>query len=276
MLYNPKRNLAFIHIPKNAGQAVRKALSEAEPISYASFAADMKVDEARAEALMEEGTAFPDIGLVQPEHLPLAFLKSHFPDSWQVLTGAKSFILVRTPRDRFLSALMQRLREYGGAGAIRADDPLVAREAHHVCTWLDGRGAFCDKEYIHFSRQVDYADCDGERIVSAIFPLDRTDAAAAWVEAETGLAIDVTHDHARREPKGWARSLQPAARFIGRNLMPLPLKRAIYPLWTKSAVFANASKRYKTVDLGADVERFIADYYAADAAMYEEASKSLA
>ena len=48
LLYNPKRNLAFIHIPKNAGQAVRKALSEAEPISYASFAADMQTGEAEA------------------------------------------------------------------------------------------------------------------------------------------------------------------------------------------------------------------------------------
>lgn len=271
MLFVPDRNLAFLHIPKNAGQAVRKAIAAAAPISYASFAADLNVSEAEAERLMEAGVDVPGIGRVQPEHLPLPFLKSHFPQSFGVLAASHSFIFARPPRDRFLSALLQRLREYRGAGAIRADERIVAKEAEHVCQWLAGREVFCNMEYIHFSRQIDYAELEGHRIVSAVFPLERTDLAMAWVKAQTGLEIEVAHVHARREPKSWARSIQPAARLIGRRLIPHKIRQAIYPLWMNSGIFANAASRYGQVDLGTEVESFIKAYYAPDARLYAEA-----
>jgi hypothetical protein len=127
-------------------------------------------------------------------------------------------------------------------------------------------------EFVHFTRQIDYAEVDGQRIVTAVFPLDRTAAAAAWIARETGLAIDITHDHRRREPKSWARAVQPAARFVGRKLIPHPLKVAIYPYWMNSRAFADASLRYDTIDLGPDIESFIAKYYAADRALHAEAS----
>ncbi|GAM04472.1 hypothetical protein [Novosphingobium sp. MBES04] len=275
MLYVEEADLAFIHVPKNAGQSIRRAIGGCGRLSYAAMARDLGVDEPTAEGLMEE----PVTGLsgidtaVQPEHVPLPFLKLAFPHSFERLQAAKSFIMVRPPRDRFLSALLQRIREYGGAAALRVDDPLVAQEARRICDWLEGRGPFCDMPYIHFSRQIDYAEIAGERIVSALFPLERTDALVAWVKRETGLELDVAHDHARREPKAWASSLQPAVRFIGRNLLPKTLKKAIYPLWMNSAAFANAASRYDAVRLDPDVERFIADYYAPDAALYAEAQR---
>lgn len=273
MLYLKDANLAFLHIPKNAGQSVRKAMMDSGTLSYAAMASDLGVTEAQAEDLMEAGVdTLPGLGVVQPEHVPLAFIESHFPATWATLTGARSFILVRPPRDRFFSALLQRLREYRGQGAIRADDPIVAEEAGRICEWLDQRGPFCDMTHIHFSRQADYANLRGERIVSAVFPMDRADLAAQWVATETGLQLDVTHDHARREPRKWANPIQPAARFIGRKLLPRPIKKAIYPLWMNSGAFANAASRYQSIALSPSVEAFIADYYGCDTALYEEAA----
>ncbi|HUD30180.1 MAG TPA: hypothetical protein VMQ93_15025 [Novosphingobium sp.] len=271
MLYIEDANLAFVHIPKNAGQSIRRAMADSGTLSFSAMATDLHEEESRAAALMEAGLNIPGLGTVQPEHVPLTFLESHFPSTWATLAGARSFILARPPRDRFFSALLQRLREYHGFGAIRADHPSVIDEARRVCDWLAGRDGFCDMQFIHFSRQADYADLRGRRVVSAVFPIERTDLAARWVESETGLVLDVTHDHARREPKKWASSIQPAARFIGRRLLPMPVKRAIYPLWMNSAAFANASGRYRDIDLGVDVEGFIRSYYACDTALYAEA-----
>ncbi|MCJ2183522.1 sulfotransferase family protein [Novosphingobium sp. 1949] len=274
MLYVEDANLAFIHIPKNAGQSVRRALGACAPLSFAAMARDLGVDEARAEQMMEEPIeTLPGLGVVQPEHVPLAFLQHAFPHSFAQLRAARSFIMVRDPRDRFFSALLQRMREYGGATALRADDPAVAEEARAICRWLDGRGPFCDMPYIHFSRQVDYAEIAGERIVSALFPLERSDALTAWARATCGIELDITHDHARREPKAWASALQPGFRFVGRTLLPSALKKAIYPLWMNSAVFANAANRYGRIHLDAETEAFIADYYAPDAALYAEAQR---
>lgn len=273
MLHIDSANLSFIHIPKNAGQSVRRAMAECGTLSFAAMAADLKVSEEHAAKLMEAGVDIAGLGTVQPEHVPLAFLESNFPASWDVLRGAKSFLLARPPRDRFFSALLQRMREYHGFGAIRADDPAVVEEALRICDWLNGRESFCDMQFIHFSRQADYADLRGERIIGAVFPIDRTDLAARWVERETGLSLDITHDHARREPVKWASSIQPAARFIGRKLLPLPIKRAIYPFWMNSGAFANAAGRYHDIDLGSDVEGFVEEYYACDAALYAEAAR---
>lgn len=87
--YNPAANLAFIHVSKNGGQE-------------------------RAHRNATGGHAFlRGPGKVKPEHLPLAFVRSHFPASWETLRGAHSFMLTREPRARFFSALLQRLRDAG-------------------------------------------------------------------------------------------------------------------------------------------------------------------
>lgn len=271
MLYSEQANLVFIHVPKNAGKSIRNAFARSTGLSWSFLASDLHVSDARAGQMMDEEVHVPGLGAVKPAHLPLPVIEAHFPATWTTIRSARSFVLVRPPRDRFFSALMQRLGEFAGVQGVRADDPLVCREAARVCEWLEGRGVFCDVEYIHFSRQTDYADLRGERVVSAIFPLDRIDAAARWIEAETGLRLDVAHDHARREPRRWAGVIQPAARFIGRRVMPSAMKKAFYPLWMNSGAFSDAASRYDAIDLGEDVERFIAHYYAADASLYDEA-----
>lgn len=277
MLYLQAHNLAFIHVPKNAGKSVDRALRPHGSLNFDDFARDCGVSADRAEQIMGENVQdFLGLGPVKPIHLPLAYVEAHLPSCWSTLQQANSFIFVRSPRSRFFSALLQRLGEYADVQALRADDPRVKLEAQRVCAWLDGRGPFCDMQYIHFARQVDYAELGGERIVSAIFPLDRADLAEQWALHRTGLTLQIAHDHARREPRKWARSIQPAARFLGRKLLPDAVREAVYPLWKNSGLFANASGRYDSVSLGTDVEQFISAYYADDAALYDEACRNAA
>lgn len=253
--------------------SVRAALSRDGESSFAPMAADLGVSEEEAERVTERGRGFehPTLGLVHPAHLPLAALRDSMPDTWTALCAASSFALTRAPRDRFISALMQRMGEFKDSGAIRADDTRVRDEAQRVCDWLSQRDTFTEIEYIHFARQTDYVMLDGERIISQIFPVNRTDALTKWIASESGLEVDIAHTHARRQPKPWARALQPAARFAGRKLMPRAVKRRLHPIWMASGIFSNASKGYSAIDFGPEIEGFIAEYYAADADLHREA-----
>ncbi|WP_141134364.1 hypothetical protein [Jannaschia aquimarina] len=244
-------------------------MARATAISYAPLAKDLGISEAEAEVAVEKGMDVPKLGMIHPAHLPLWLLKERFPASWRILRDAQSFALVRAVRPRFLSAVMQRLREFRDTGPIRSDDPVVREEAARVCEWLATQARPVALEYVHFIPQSHFIDMDGRRIVNAIFPTDRMDAVADWLD-EAGLHIEITHDHARRQPKPWARPIQPIARFAGRYLMPHAIKRALHPIWARSGAFADAAGGYAQVDLGSDVEDFIASYYASDQKMFEE------
>ncbi|SFJ36987.1 sulfotransferase family 2 domain-containing protein [Jannaschia pohangensis] len=272
MEYLPDHRLCFLHIPKNAGKSVRAALSRLGPADHRPLAADLNIPEAEVEDAIQAAWDHPDLGPIHPAHIPLATMRTHFTASWAAFTACRSFCLTRAPRDRFLSALLQRLREFEDAGALTVDDPRVAAEAARVCEWLARQdGPIIEAQYIHFGRQTDFTDLDGGRQVTAIFPMDASAALERWLEEALGLSLTVEKTHVRRQPKAWARGLQPAARFAGRWLMPRAVKKAIYPLWTRSPVFDNARGSYAGVDLGADVEAFIADHYACDAALHAEA-----
>lgn len=278
MQYLPGRRLFFIHVPKCAGTSVRRSLLATGETSVAPFAADLGISEAEAREVVDHGHGIehPRLGRLHPAHLPLSELEAEMPNTWRVLTNARSFALVRPPRDRFISALMQRMKEFGGAGAIRADDASVRDEAARVCDWLDAHPDSSRLEYIHFARQSGFTDHEGKRIADRVFPVDRTDALAKWIAAETGLEVVFPSLHVRRQPKSWARGVQPVARFVGRRLMTAGVRRVVHPLWQASGAFADARQSYAGVDMGAEVEAFVADYYAGDFALHEDAQAALA
>ncbi|MCA0994790.1 hypothetical protein [Alloyangia pacifica] len=284
MKFIPDRGIFFIHIPKNAGKSIHRAL-EGQGVSFAPFAADLGVEEAEARRLAlserrpddtsdrhDASFDLPPFGAVHPAHLPLFVLAEKCPATFKALAEAShSFAMTRDPRGRFFSALMQRMKEFGDAGAIRADDKPVRDEAARVCDWLASRDRFADLEYVHFIRQSDFVSLHGKRVLKRVFPVNRSDLLSEWLLTETGLTAEVPMSHARRQPKRWARAVQPAARFAARRLMPHAVKKAIYPYWTGSALFDNAAGSYDKVSLGDDVEGFIKDFYAVDAALHQEA-----
>jgi len=276
MLFCNDINLAFLQIPKNGSRALKRTLLSNFGVNYAPFAEDMGWTVAQFKHAYDSGSELghPDISASNFDHLTLPFWKEHFPITWETFLGAQSLALVRDPRDRFFSAIMQRLGQYSGERTIRADDPIVREEALRICDWLDGRGSFIDKRYIHFTRQIDYIELDGERVVNAVFPLERPDAVSQWLRDQTDHHIPLSPGHSRREPKKWARPLLKPAHFVSK-LFPLHLRKLAYPLWRNSGVFDDAAKRYGSVDLGVDAEAFIAEFYAADAGILAGARADL-
>lgn len=272
MFYIPEKRLFFVHIPKCAGKSVERGLGPAARYPFAQMEADFGIGHAEAVRMREgEGHDHPVHGRVSPGHLPLWFLKENCPRTWAAFEGALAFAILRDPRDRFISALLQRLMEFRGTGAIRADSPLVRDEAAAVCDWLSGRDRFCRLDYVHFTPQSHYVTLEGRRRVAMLFPMTRLDALRDWLQDKADLPFALGHDHSRRQPRRWMEPLQPVARFAGRRMMPPALRRVIHPFWVRSRLFDDAARQYARVDLGPDVEAFVRDRYAADAALHRAA-----
>ncbi len=286
MKYLPARGVFFIHIPKCAGISVHKAL-DLEEADYDDFAADLGVDHDEAARLAmswrfpaapgtrrEGGYVHHRLGRVHPIHLPLSYMADEMPRTWKALQGAShSFGLTRDPRKRFLSTLMQRATEFGDGGPVRIDDPALRDEAARVCDFLAAHDRFCDAEYSHFTRQVDYVEHEGRRVLRMVLSVERTDLLSIWLRESAGLDVVVPQAHARRQPQGWARRVVPVARLAGRRVVPRRLKKALFPIWMGSGLFSNAKSSYDTTRLSDDVERFIGEYYAADTALHDEATR---
>ena len=167
MIIDDTHETAFVHIPKCGGTTISVQFGDLD--SYDG-------------AFRRKGD-HPALGAIHYAHIPLRFLHRHYPVEFDKVRAYRSFALTRDPHERFASATFQRLAEFVGVAKIDITRAKALGEAHAVMGWLAQRGPFCDLEYIHFSRQVDYVALDGERIVDVVLPLeDIADLAAALEE----------------------------------------------------------------------------------------------
>lgn len=270
MQYSTDKSLFFIHIPKCAGLSVIAGLSKVAAYPWDDMAADLGLDRAAAEALVSPfGFEHEILGRMHPAHIPTTILYAHFPALFARVQQSCSFAVLRNPRDRFLSALAQRLREFKGLGATDITPTDLRREAGAVADWLSGREIFCDLEHIHFSRQCDYVEWEGEPFVKHCFAIENLSGLNDWLTTRFGI------EPANSEPKNQTRQvrkgmsmIKPVGSFIGRHVLTRPMRRLIYPLWLNSGVFRKSAEAYATIDLGSDLEAFVASYYSRDAMLH--------
>jgi len=165
--------VVFIHIPKCAGTSVGNQLKRLP---------NWKWDE----GLIDH----PELGQICPAHIPLAFLETYYPADFAKLAACESFALVRDPHDRFASAVFERIDWYLGVNRIEVTIDQALGEARRVIDWLRGREHFCDAEYIHFSRQVDYIALDGEQLVRHIYPVEEMGRFGEHLSRVAGIVFD--------------------------------------------------------------------------------------
>jgi hypothetical protein len=165
--------VAFIHIPKCAGTTVANQLKRLPNWRW-------------DEGLIDH----PKLGQISPAHIPLVFLRDNYPDNFAKLSACESFALVRDPHDRFASAVFERIDWYLGVNRIEVTIDQALGEARRVIDWLCGRERFCDAEYIHFSRQVDYVALDGEQLVRHVYPVEEMGRFGEHLSRVAGVAFD--------------------------------------------------------------------------------------
>src|SRR6185503_15431882 len=130
--------LAFIHIPKCAGTSIRRALAP--------------FDSTRLDGYFD----FPDGGRQHLHHLPLAVVKRHLPEIFTRIERYESYAVLREPRERFASALLQYLRSFRGLRPGRGDPGLFQAQGRELCRRLAASDAAREPELMHFIPQRDF------------------------------------------------------------------------------------------------------------------------
>lgn len=272
MRYSAAHNLMFIHIPKCAGMSVLNGLKGTADFPYEAFSADTQRPVPELEGIIfnvfKHGMVHNTLGNIQPTHLPLRYLRDYFPATYALLDRSTSFAVIRNPRDRFISAIQQRLREFGNFGATAIDDESIIDEGRKICGFLRGKDTFCDLENIHFTRQVDYIYLDGEQKVENLFLLEQFDAMQSWLSERFNIRFpaEISRNKSVR-PKSWFKPFGRIAMPAYKRL-PRSVRDIIRPVALNSFLYSPVSKRYRQLSLGTDTEQFIETYYADDWSLY--------
>ncbi len=255
MIIDDAHRAAFVHIPKCGGTSVSLQFGDLD--SYGG-------------AFRRKGV-HPLLGAINYGHVPLMYLKQCFPIEFEKISSYTSFALVRDPHTRFASAIFQRLDEFGGVHKLNVTSKLALREAREVIRWLTDKGPFCDLEYIHFSRQIDYVELDGRPIVGNVFPLENIADMAAAFQTSCGVRFDPE----RRENTNFASSnpilaMLRVAKPIYSRLTSWTFRERV--LLTMQRLNINRpDSLYAALLRVPEVNGFVEDYYAEDFALYRSA-----
>lgn len=248
MIIDDTHQAAFVHIPKCGGTSISLQLSTVD--SYGG-------------RFRNKGH-HPDLGAVHFAHIPLTFLRAEFPDVFAKVAVYQSFALTRDPHDRFASAVFQRLEEFRGVRKTAVTSRMALGEAREVISWLTERGPFCDLDYIHFSRQVDYVRLDGRNVVGNVFAIETMDEMTRCLGKLCRLSLDPE----RRENTNFA---------SGNSV--LAMIHLVKPIYSRLTTWAfrermlhrlrrwdvhNPRRLYEALRADGPISQFVETYYSTD------------
>ncbi len=267
MIISGKHRFVFIHIPKCAGTSVRIPLSTFNDWEHSG------------QVGQEENAAPVRLDF---NHIPLFTLREHFGAEFKLTVQYWSFAVIRDPLTRFGSSVSQRLKAY-------SDQPIQKRSLEDVRAVIGETIDYLSRqpqeqyllppEYIHFQKQVDYVDLDGERIVDSLYSVEDIDLLLADVARRVGQslvevgggktalqanrAVVFRNDLMRRVIE----AARPVTDIVGK-VLPESAKQPI-----RDRVYVPRDRRMKALFESEHVHEFIRDYYADDIALYQQVSQ---
>lgn len=256
MIISDEKKFVFVHIPKCAGMSVRAQLS-----SFDS-----------TEERFNQKIEHPRLGPIHTAHVPLVFLADQFPEIFDKIRNYTPFALLRDPRSRFISAIMQRLIEFKGLAVSEVSHNTVIDAANEAIDWLSSRTDFCDLEYIHFSKQSAYIFLDGEQTVDTLFSIDDMDRFADWIMSTFEIPYETGQRHNVKyfAPGSKVGDLKNMVRPMYRRIVRADLRWRIYQAMTSLGVYSPAAKHYDKILENKDIADFIDSYYADDFALLDK------
>jgi hypothetical protein len=259
MIICDDREFAFIHIPKCAGTSVRRALRGIDTTGEAFFRiAD-----------------HPVMGPVHLAHLTLAELAEHYPETFDKVVRYRSMAIIRHPLERFYSAVFQRLREFKVVAQSAISSEMLEAEADAVIAYLETAPDRLDLEHVHFNRQCEFIELNGERIVRDIFPVTRMAEAAEHIRRVAG--VEIGEDKRNRTTHLRFAPLRPLQRLLRdryAKLVSAERRALIRERMTRAGFYAEVRKE-SFVKPGGRLERFVRDYYARDFEIFEQCEQRL-
>jgi hypothetical protein len=253
MIINDPHRFAFIHIPKCAGSAIRLQLSP-----YDSY-----------DGRFSRKGVHPELGRVDLSHLPLSTLREFFPAEFEKLRVYRSFAVIRNPRTRFLSALLQHLQEFENATHDEFCVAWVASRASGVAGRL-AAGEGDRPELVHFTRQSDFVAIDGRRVVRNLFAFEDMVPLARALQNEFGIALDVAQRHNKSLVQDRA-PLRVMRRAVGpayRHMVSEGVRDHINRVIGKARIIRTSGALYEKVLERTELRGFIDEYYADDLSLH--------
>lgn len=257
MIICDDREFAFIHIPKCAGTSVRRALRAIDTTGAAFFRiAD-----------------HPAMGEVHLAHLTLTDVAHYYPDAFERISRYRSMAILRDPVARFYSAIFQRLREFKGVAQSAISAEMLEADAKRIMAYLETAPRRLNLEHVHFNRQSDFVELEGQRLIRDVFLVTDMAEAAHHIRSITG--IDIGDDKRNRTTQLRFCAFRPLQRALRNRYASTvaPERRArIRERMTRAGLY-EAVPKLQFAQPGSRVDRFIRDYYARDFEIVAECTR---
>lgn len=253
MIIDDTHRLVFVHIPKCAGTSVKRAMRPLDSMAGA----------------FEGFGHHPALGHYHRAHIPLPDLAAHFSDAFAKVETYTSFAILRDPLARFQSAIFQRLREYKGVAQSDFTPAMIAAEAEAARRAVIASPGRLGAEWVHFTRQADYVELDGRRVVQHLFTVRDMAAVSAFVLACAGVAVDEEKRNRTTVVSiGAMKPIQRALREPYSRVLSPERRKAIRDWMTRLGFYKDLPKQ--RFALPPDVDAFVREHYARDFAILAE------
>jgi hypothetical protein len=188
MIVSHAKRFIFLHIPKCAGTSFRESLKpyHDDPDSFWYQRHDPYFSRE-----------------VDYAHLRSWELLALFPHMFDLLTEYNTMALVRSPYQRFISALTQRLTAFHPKLDFNAMDKTTVRECaeNFIRDELRIERVLGNADFIHFSLQTWYINLGERRLARHVMPIPTNDDGWSKVFGVIGLpSASVGHLNRRRQP----------------------------------------------------------------------------
>lgn len=259
MIVSDSHRIAFIHIPKCAGSAVRQQIKHLD--SYSGRFEGIKLH--------------PVLGRLDYTHIPLDILQEYWPDVYQKICEYHSIAIMRDPFERFGSALRQTLHFHQRRHLSEMTHDEVRTVALGTIEALERKDNALNPTLIHFLPQVRYVFNGSKKIVSHVYDIRNLNDFYKDVTRFVGHEFNATL-RANRNLSFRHNSLIRPAYAINEFLRKHApkrvhdsMKQALIPLLTHNQ---SAAMRVGLND-DPDVQAFVRYHYAEDITLYRSLSE---
>lgn len=257
MIISDKFKFVFVHIPKCAGTSVRQLLAQFDDTG-----------ERYRPHVMEHRS----YGKIDFTHLPLPLLLDIAPDDFEKLRAYEAFAIVRDPRERFFSALAQRLKMYEKRELAQMQSAEVIESALRVIDALHQPSNRFAYNFIHFTPQVDFINLNGERLVQNIYPITDVASLVTHLEDLTGSQLDFV---GKKNPttvfrSGSMKAVVLTGKRVVETILPPSLSDPIRRL-ARRKLMKPIQHLEHSYSFHPEISLFISSYYAEDQKIFSKA-----